>query len=445
MHGASKGACRLIGPSASVVILVLFGGGAVRPAHADGIAFKGRDLSSYRSARENEQVAYISQRDGVQHMIVAIGFVAEDDEQGVWILPVPGEPQSVTIAIQDEFPQFKGTDPRVDAKRVLGNIGFGWRAWCLLPLPFEALFGTLGGRGLSIHEKVERWGIHSETLTAISPEALSDYLESQRVAIAPEQLQTLTPYFDGQHVFVVTWIPSVETVAAEFPEYAREHVPGRARTPCIYVTFPTDRPYFPLRPTSAYDTALVDMRLYVRGFVAPQTGAPTVAQRLVTRHYRLSAVDAQKVEAIRTDITPDADFDYTLVLGTFRGTDLVDDLWFDPVSPADIGYANFVLSPLTRRLLLLVFGVLLVLLSYVSGGIAGLLTLRKWAVPAHLGCYNVLSLLGLWFALKHHDLAGGPDGTDGKLASRYCWAFVVVFVILATAIQWTLQAPLWNY
>ena len=415
--------------------VALAAAGGVSSALADGVAFKGLDWGSLTPALENEQIAAINHRDGVQRMIIAINFDAADDEQALWVFPVPGRPEAVSVDIQDTFPRFLGRDPAAIARTTISKTMTCVRAWQLYPLLVEGL-GLLPhlGRGgdVGVHDRIEKWGIRAEVLTADSPPALHEYLTSQGAVLAGGQLVTVEPYLDGQHVLVVAWISSPRKVREAFPDIER-HAVAAGRCPCLYAEFPTEHAYFPLKPTSAYGDAVVPFRLWVTGFVEPQTQAIAVREGVSVDYFRRVGFGRAELERWARGLPADV-VAYTRVTG---------DLWFVPANPRHIRYADAIRdmgqSGLSIPLLLLLTAVL----SFVSGGFAGLLTVRRWRRPAMLGLWNMVTLYGLYIALRDRDLAGGTNGgTSRKLRSEYCIAFSAVYVILSVVFQLVLLAPL---
>ena len=411
---------------------------------ADGVAFKGLDWGSLAPALENEQIAAINHRDGVQRMIIAINFDAADDEQALWVFPVPGRPEAVSVDIQDTFPRFLGRDPAAIARTTISKTMTCVRAWQLYPLLVEGL-GLLPhlGRGgdVGVHDRIEKWGIRAEVLTADSPPALHEYLTSQGAVLAGNQLVTVEPYLDGQHVLVVAWISSSRKVREAFPDIER-HAVAAGRCPCLYAEFPTEHAYFPLKPTSAYGDAVVPFRLWVTGFVEPQTQAIAVREGVSVDYFRRVGFGRAELERWARGLPADV-VAYTRVTGELSARLFTDDLWFVPANPRHIRYADAIRelgqSGLSIPLLLLLAAVL----SFVSGGFAGLLTVRRWRRPAMLGLWNMATLYGLHIALRNRNLAGGTDGgTSRKLRSEYCIAFSAVYVILSVVFQLVLLAPL---
>jgi hypothetical protein len=412
---------------------------------ADGIAFKGRDWTSLIPAVENEQIAAIHHGDGVQRMIIAISFDAEQDEQGLWIFPVPGTPENTFVDIQDRFPQFAGYDPRQKAAERISTIMIATRAWEIFPLLLEGLFflPTLGrGGDISVHQEVEKWGVRAEVVTAKSVESLAEHLQEAGTGVNPDHLNTLEPYLSEEYVLVIAWIRSFEDLKEWFPEHGHGHRPSAGRMPSLYVEFATAKPFYPFRPTSCYGEQKIRLRLHIIGFVELET-APHIASELHAYHY-------QQEELLVEDLGPFAeglnsrDLPYTTIWGSVVAESLTDDLTFAPVEPPKMKYAEAVRTVLGIRPVFLVFIALLIGFSYLSGGLAGLLVVRRWATPAWLGCWNVLTLAGLSIALRYNNLTGEPGGTDPRLRRRYLLAFFAAYVIISVVLHAALLAPLFQ-
>ena len=84
-------------------------------ARPDGRLWVGSDWSSMSSLKPREQAAAIVHRDGVEKMVIALNFDAQDNDSALWIFPVSGTPSQAKVEIVDSFPQFRGSDPRVEA------------------------------------------------------------------------------------------------------------------------------------------------------------------------------------------------------------------------------------------------------------------------------------------------------------------------------------------
>ena len=89
-----------------VVFILLF----PAQAFADGKAFSGRDYYSLNPVAQNEQVAAISHRDGIEKMIIAVNFEAKDSDKALWIFPVPGTPDQTKVDVAGSFPGFSGIE-----------------------------------------------------------------------------------------------------------------------------------------------------------------------------------------------------------------------------------------------------------------------------------------------------------------------------------------------
>jgi len=443
--------------AAPAILFLLFS--AFAQARADGLAYKGRDPSSFAPVLPNEQIAAIVHRDGIQHMIIALNLDMDDDENAVWIFPVRGGPDAVRVDVVDEYPRFAGHDQRVTARRRL-------HAWTVAAISTQlytaclvaTCLPTLGvDGGALVHGEAERWGLRVQTVSAATLPALARHAQSLGAKLASDDIASFAPYLDGGHTFVVASIKSREEVRREFPAYKTGGRLAGARWPCVYVRFPTDRIFYPMRATSGYGAEVVPVRLSIVGFVEPDPGS-ALAGRTRIGHYETS----RRPTAINdfANLLPGPIVPYTSVrLEDVRADEFTSDLFFDPTEPPGMQYAALVNHVAEWRWATGLWFAYVGLLSYVSAGVAGLLTLHRWRGIAHLGLYNMLTLVAVWWVLRQQRLRLDADlpgnATVGERASarrdradmkppgrRFLITFSLIYVLLCTVTGWLLQMPL---
>ncbi len=420
------------------------------PSLADGFALKGIDGSRWRPLAENEQVAAIHHRNGVQRMALAVQLELEAaEDRGLWIVPVRGEPSRVRVDLIDEMPRFVGRDPRVQAKNRLDAVFAALRATQIYPMLVEVLFGpTLYGSaaGVSIRGEVEKWGLRSELLDAESIEALAAHLGEQGVQVEPEALATLAPYMGDGHALIATWIASRESLLAEFPDLKEERARPQSRRPALYVEFPTPEPFFPLQPTRGYGDEHVPLRLYVLGWVEPDQ-MPVPRGEYQIGHYEMDG-PARTPGEFWAGLPAGEPVAYTAMRLDVAAREFTRDLTLRGVEPAGMRYAGAV----SRMLGWPALGVglcMLVLLSVAAGALAGWWSGGRGLAGfgARLGVLNLITLLGMGLVFRSRErlLRVLPTLTDEqaeRLRRRYLLRFTLAFVGLTIAGQALLSLPL---
>jgi hypothetical protein len=411
---------------------------AAPSARADGMAFKARDMSSYIPVREREQVAVI-EHDGVEETLtIAINIAeAEDDsglsydESAVWIFPVRGQPDDITIDIKGSLPELRGTRlesavsagvTRLFAPTYVTQV-YPAIAFCLLP----ALGRARGLSATTLHNEIEKYGLRCQLVTAENLGDLGDWLEAQGTPIPLEHLASFETYMNSEHALVVVSIASSDKIAANFPEAA---VGGRLkeRWPCVRVTFPTAEAFYPMIPTSGYELEVIAYRLYVKGFV-------DIAQPI-------SYGDGLRLRHVLAD-TPDSNAsgsfgDYTVIRGQAMSEDLKEDLTFQPCESLRLS-SQVLFARLSAWPLCLLWSALLTaLLSYVSAALAGQAVLGDWRASARLGLWNLLTLIVFYIAVRDSSLAkrvATPDsrwrGSPAKFADSMTGTFTLIFLLLS--------------
>jgi len=305
-------------------------------ARADGVAYESDPESPFERSPQDEQIAAIAHRDGVEKLIIAINIDLEQDEKAVWIFPVPGTPDRVWLDVLDTFPEFSGKNLRGQARMAIERVTAVMAVTQIYPVILPLFFiatagGSSGFEPVSVHQAVDRYGVHAEAVSADSLEALSAHLAANGATIAGEDLRTFEPYVSDEYVLVLAWIASREELLREFPEVREGWWHSSQRWPCLYVEFPTERAFYPLRPTSAYGRKWIWISVYVVGFVTLDVDDPEWAEEHFGVAYcRQDGFGPNAPEQFTEGFT-ESPVRYTVVYDRSLTADqLTSDLWFRP-------------------------------------------------------------------------------------------------------------------
>ncbi|GMU83488.1 MAG: hypothetical protein AMXMBFR47_33580 [Planctomycetota bacterium] len=413
------------------------------------MALKAITLETLRPVAEKEQVAAIAHADGVQRMVVTTAFDLEEKERAVWLLPVPGTGDAVKIEVWDYFPIPDGTDPVAEAHQKMSALFSGIRAFSAITIPFELMPSFSSSRGFAsalVHSQVEKFGVHAETITATSIAALAEHLSANEVSVDPSTLATLEPYVDGRHVIIAVWVASAETVRKEFGSEIDEHMPAflRDRRPCIYAEFPSDQPFFPMRPTRAYGDVTVPLRLFVTGLVRPSVGPDLLDAFKMRVVIRDADEDSPRRPVKKTKATavkdPPALFrpsdarEMTIITADLPATAFTDDLRFEPHAPA-----SYVRARIVSNGAVFAWFPLVALFSYLAAGIAGVVMFGRWRKTAPLGLYLFATFFGLALFLRNHRLAelspAWKDHSEVSVRRRFIVWTVFFYLAITSAVQ----------
>jgi hypothetical protein len=417
-----------------IVVLCLFS--FPRLAHPDGMAFKGRDQSSFSPIVPGEQRAAIFHREAIQKMVIAINFEADDEDSALWIFPVLGTPDRTKVDLLDSFPPFHGVDSREEAEDTIEQMLMWMRLtqfWTVLQeITRPILLGSKSG-GSSVYMEMEKWGIQVEAITAESLEGLEIYLKQRHPGIRRDQLQTFSPYLSGEHVLIVARISSRQQLLKEFPSYSDRYNSSLGRSPCLSVEFHTDRPFYPLRPTSGYGSTEAPINLYVLGLVQPETTASLARDISISHHVQQGPLPAEFLPGT----TNGEQEPYTRITIRTPAQNLTDDLWFFPTRPPDWSYGVWIDS-LDSVAIFTMFPILVAGISYLAAGLSSLWLLGKWKGYAALGLYNLLSLAGLFLRVRFFP----GERVKTLRGVRFITLFSLTFVLLTNLLNIALLLPL---
>lgn len=464
--------------SAGILLLLLvpqvLGDGIIIPPHP-----KPKPLD------QNSQIAVINYQDGLERLIISVNFEMNISE-AVWIFPVPAKPDKTVINIVTEFPRLTGyevtnkakleIDEMIRTSRFTQIYPFFIPRYMVLYRVGRALAGLGGVREVTVHEHIEKEGITTELITTETGQALYDYLESKGLELEPNALPVLDDYVGKEYTFVVSWVssmeeriyceeprpeiciqvyepvcgsngrtysnwcmacrdPSVEWYTKGTCEFRRYY-----RRPAVFITFPTDRIYYPLLPTSVYGSKRIPIEIYVMDYVKPEMyeGIKPYTKTNYYIGYGLEFYGGYKEKYTKIEINAPSKY-------------LIDDLWFSEGAPAKVNYASMIVSIdhwITKILMIL-------LLSALTGGLAGFIIFKEAKKYALLGLANVFSIVGLGIAVaftktkelseslrKQIEKEGLVVITKDIKKLYFVILFSVLFLVIGWVVGYLLKLPL---
>ncbi len=410
---------------------------------ADGMIVKPY-WDRYEYYNESVQQAYINYENGRQSMILSIGLEDMSDNL-VWIFPVPAKPDKVIIDNNiTNMPRLYGYDITEKAKDDLSGMQLllslnqiypafflpFWDAINYAPLVYDSgimpMMGATGAQEdtardkVTVYEHIENDGVVTELLTADSSSVLQEYFDSKDLKITAEELDSLQSYYGKDNTLVVSWLTPVfglnnrmypqpiydqsdgisyeedKTLDSAFSDI---YMPQPYYMRGLLVSFPTDRIYFPLIPTSVYGSEVVPAVIKVMGLVTPDVFDDIKAYTEVTYnridgyYSPLGDLPADFIGSTNTS----SGLEYTTISIDAPSKLLTEDLYIDQSAPLNIHLGNLVSS-----MPLVFFLIPLLVNSMLASTLAGLIVFkeartRKFWVYTLLGLGNILTILTFIF------------------------------------------------
>ncbi len=370
---------------------------------ANGLVFKSTDSGVFVAIPEKSQDALIAHKDGREAMLLAVNFDLEDNSKAFWLLPIPGKPEQVRVDVIDNFPRFLGMDPVRLTKEKLLHYLCGFQIVSqIYTWPLAPYLGTLkiiDDASINVKLGVEEHGLKVETLSSESASSLSLYLKNKGIEIAEPELRVLSDYFNEQYTLVFVEIPSRKELLQEFPDYEKIRKTSPNRCPAISIEFPSEKIFFPLKPTSTCKGDIA-ISLKILGLVKNEVPLSSCWH---SKHYL-------KMHSI-SEVLPDAFAFYTpkrpryYTHYDFHGNarELTEDMWMSPFEPKGLKYARLVDSIVKFKggtALAVLATVFFLLQSWTCAGLAGLILSRKWNPYALFGFGNILTIIGVSFLAR---------------------------------------------
>lgn len=461
------------------------------PAMADGMSWKIKTTSNsevWSHVQERSQFSIINFNDGYEKMIISIQVAESELQTGTrmfWLFPIPSAPQNVSVDLVSDVPRLEGS-PYSDKIWKAASSDLMWyycvlgsQLWTLILAPVFAIKYTMvlgvGGGDSSQHvgvfEVAEKYGLHSEVISAGSASDLQTYLASQGIAIPSDDQSIVSDYISSGFSFVSTRIDNLN----DFRNKAtvRTDGPDRYYMMGVEADFPSDEIFFPLKLTSAYGDSDIPITVQVLDFVDISTrpngpslsvgaGYNEIDGRYVLRdsHYQYGYYPARSSESVNqtlaffeeqigTDWASHPTDSYSLWKERFteihidgRASSLNSDLLISDNPPSSIATMDFFIAN-PWLIVLIIF----ISISTITGLIVGYhLDRNKKHVPQYLviGLSNILTVLAptLLYMNQHawwHEERYGEKLEDKealkKIRWKFFWTYTITFVFF-TFIAW---------
>lgn len=367
----------------TILLLLLLVPSSVK---ADGFSIY-TDSSFFSLHTEETQVAAINYENGIEELFLAVKLRKLENNSVVWIIPIPANASDVNINILEQFPQFYGEDILLQAEEIkeeilvsasiLVSMSQIYTTPLLAILWTNALTFTYMGEGdVEVHAHIEKEGIVTEVVTAENANALYDYLKTKNITIATGSIPIIDDYIGKTYSFVVSWVKSIE---------------DSRKMPAIYVSFPTDEIYYPLKPTSVYGNTEIPILIYVAGYAKP-TLYPEIEPYTEYRYFKGSTFGTYT--RITIGQTPTTKGTMIGQSSTPPSTNFVDDLWIEKLEqpPASVEKAARILFIHENMLYFTIAW--LIVASMLAGSLTGYLMFRDFKKFALIGLANCFTIVG---------------------------------------------------
>jgi hypothetical protein len=251
------------------------------PAMADGVSWKTTtNWEVWSHVEERSQFSIINFKGGYEKMIIALQVDESELQSGTrmfWLFPIPSEPQNASVDVVSEVPRLEGP-PYSDRIKEEVSTDMMWyycvlgsQLWTAVFAPFYAYTLTLGtggggsGQQVGVFDAADKYGLHTEVISADNASNLQTYLASQGIAIPSSDQTIVSDYISSGFCFVSTRIDNLN----DFRENATVRTDGSDRYYMMGVEadFPSEEIFFPLKLTSAYGDSDIPITVQVLDFV----------------------------------------------------------------------------------------------------------------------------------------------------------------------------------
>jgi len=397
-------------------------------------------------ADETNQQAFINYEKGVEKMILSVGVGDLNEGKTMWIFPVPADPNKVAVDVVAKLPSLMGEEISEKAQSNLDDAKSWLQATQIYTIPLFFLFQntlsasnsfddsmpestSLGGSVKSslrpdvvVYEHFEKEGITSEIVTARTAQGFNEYFSKKGLKIDSNSIPVLQKYIGNEYSFVVSWINSSSAATVDtmenipnVPHAVGYDYSGRksdVNQKGVFVSFPTERIFFPLMPTSVYGSKIVPAEIRIFGHVTPDVFSDIKGYTKTGYYYDRGIYMDKELEAFYN--SPSTDVKYTKIEINAPSKFFTDDLWIKNIAPAKTSYQFFLASQI-----LIVTLLILVACSVIAGIFSGWIRFKEWRSWEGtkkfglIGLANCLTILGMIaFLLPTKTIKDSEDATS---------------------------------
>ena len=324
---------------------------------------------------QDSQQAFINYENGVENLFIMVNLrdAIASGEENVWIFPVPAKPESIEINNLKGFPALYGTEIKQQA---IENVLFleGYMLLASFPLigiiflPFLVSLGGTQGQaslyegglelgGVTIYQHVDRYGIATEVIKASDAADFKKFLSARGTNLSADAEKFLLEYMGKDYSFIVSWISDIEAVkgAAEVDQFG-----GRYANPIgVFIKFPTEKIYFPLKPTAFYGNNSFPVTVNIAGFKDADVYW-NIKDRTTIGHYyqkffSRTLDEEETMKAIFNGSLPES-LNYTRIQINKEARYFTEDLFFSPAESVPANALNFVNQAWLFIAILIFFG-----------------------------------------------------------------------------------------
>jgi hypothetical protein len=394
-------------------------------------------------------------------MILSINFDSDTKggDKAVWIFPIPAKPEDTVVDVIKGFPQFYGYDIKQQAKNKISNNFQMMRATQIYPLfltrnimyaakSFEQVGGIMDNvrakePSMYIYEHIEKMGLTTELVRVKDGKVLEDYFKAKSLVIPSDAKKVFDDYIGQDYIFVISWIYDLEKLKQSQTEQEKigPYYGQQSNLVGVSLTFPTDKIYFPLKPTSIYGSKSVPATIYVTGYVTPILYDSIKSSTQVEYLYQGYYAVPENIQMLFSGKTTINDLKYTKITMNPPSKYLKEDLYFENKAPAQIRTAEFFIQ--NSKLIGWSF---FVLCSILASLITALIVFRKdmkWFTFTWFGLTNILSIIGVIVGiiiLKTKEIdqklkdqlkkSGVAVTMWDKRKIGFVFAFTIIFILL---------------
>jgi len=339
---------------------------------------------------ETDQLSYINFDNGIQKMIIAVNAQSIKQAKSIiWLFPLPASPEKIKIDIINKLPSFNGGllkghflkyyDQLVNF--LLYTQFFRFIITILESNIIELSNTNESENNILLTQRIEKLGLTTELISAKNSDSLENYLKNKKISVPQEFKKILNDYINNDYSFVISYVSNLE----KFSKI--DHQLG------IYVTFPTNKIFFPLKPTSIYGNLKIPIKIFALNYVEPEILNNKVFNIKTKYNFNNNIQFGEEFNDFFFNKNINNNLRYTSIEIASAANRLTDDLWIISSGPKPYIFQYMIDYYYISAFLIWV------ILSCISSSLAAFLAFGDLQINKKMffifGAFNLLSLLAI--------------------------------------------------
>lgn len=247
---------------------------------------------------------------------------------------------------------------------------------------------------VTVYETTTKMGVTAELVSAINSDSFYKYLSDKGLNLPDKSSSILQEYVGRKYSFVVSWISDIETFRQQQETHGYYGERSFRNSIGVFVSFPTNKIYFPLKPTSVYEDKHVPVKILVMDYVTPKLYPGIIPAAEVDYYFGDNYICDNELKSFFFGKRKVKNLRYTRITIDVASKYFTDDLWIEKATPFKVAISDFICRYQIIAYLILasIASILASLIAYIIIYKHPKQNIRKFTLAGLLNIFTIIPL-----------------------------------------------------